>query len=71
MHKKHGIKLFESRMEPVLLVQTRVQEGGESQNRGKGMGRTNVDIWREMPIRIHSDGQYKSQTSLKHQHPST
>lgn len=47
MHKKHGIKLTESKMEPVLLVQTRVPGGvGKSQNKGKGMGRTNVETWK-------------------------
>lgn len=34
----------QSRMEPILLVQTRVPGGvGKSQNGGKGMGRTNVN----------------------------
>lgn len=47
MHKKHGIKLTESKTEPVLLVQTRVPGGvGKSQNKGKGMGRTNVETWK-------------------------
>lgn len=30
MHKKHGIKLTEGKMEPVLLVQTRVPGGVET-----------------------------------------
>jgi len=47
VHKKHGIKLAESKTEPVLLVQTRVPgRVGKSQNKGKGMGRTNVDTWK-------------------------
>lgn len=47
MHKKHGIKLTENKMEPVLLEQTRVPAGvGKSHNKGKGMGRTSVDTWK-------------------------
>lgn len=47
MHKEHGIKLTKSKMEPVLLVQTRVPAGvGKSQNKGKGMGRTSVETWK-------------------------
>ena len=47
MHKKHGIKLTESKMEPVLLVQTMVPGGvGKSQNKGKGLGGTNVETWK-------------------------
>lgn len=47
MHKKHGIKLAASKMEPLLLVQTRVPGGvGKSQNKGKGMGGTNVETWK-------------------------
>ena len=47
VHKKHGIKLTESKMEPVLLVQTMVPGGvGKSQNKGKGLGGTNVETWK-------------------------
>lgn len=47
MHKKHGIELNKSKMDPVLLVQTKVPGGlGQSQNKGKGKGRTNVDTWK-------------------------
>lgn len=45
--QKHGIKLAENKMEPVLLGQTRVPAGmGKSQNKGKGMGRTSVETWK-------------------------
>lgn len=59
MHKKHGIKLTESKMEPVLLVQTRVPGGvGKSQNKGKGMGKNECgNMEGKMPIRFHSAGQ--------------
>lgn len=41
MHKKRGIKLTESKTEPLLLVQTRVPGGvGKGQNKGK-------DMWEE------------------------
>lgn len=44
MHKKHGIKLTESKIEPILLVQTRVPAGlGKSQNKGNGMGKR---VWK-------------------------
>lgn len=34
-------------MEPLLLVQTRVPGGvGKDQNKGKGMGGTNVETWK-------------------------
>lgn len=47
MHKKHGIKLTESKMEPLLLVQTMVPgRVGKGQNKGKGMGGTNVETWK-------------------------
>lgn len=47
MHKK-SIKLTERKIEPVLLVQTRVPGGwGKSQNKGKGIGRANMKTWKE------------------------
>ncbi len=37
----------QSKTEPVLLVQTRVPGGvGRSQNKGKGVGRMNVETWK-------------------------
>lgn len=47
MHEKHGLEIADSKMQPVLLVQTRVPgRVGKSQNKGKGMGRMNVDTWK-------------------------
>lgn len=58
VHKKHGIKLTESKMEPVLLVQTMVPGGGwEESKQGQGFGRNECgNMEGKMPIRIHSAG---------------
>lgn len=44
--KRKRVKLTERKMEPVLLVQTRVPGGLGSQNKGKGMGGVNVETWK-------------------------
>lgn len=62
MHKKHGIKLTESKMEPGLLVQTRVPGRGargrvKTRARVYGKG-TNVETWKgKCQLGNHSAGQ--------------
>lgn len=58
MHKKHGIKLTKSKIEPGLLVQTRVPGGGEESKQGQGYGKNECgNMEGKMPIRIHSADQ--------------